>query len=293
MKPILEKLLPQPDASFSVSAKGQPLFDPFLHKHDMFELTYMPRIKAQRFIGDNVREIDDSELVLLAPNLIHCWHILRAEEQTISALVIHFSEDFMGSDFFKKPELSGFQKLMKLAQRGIKFNGKLVKDIVSLMQDMRAEPPIRRFITLLRIFEIMADASSDNYEMIASANYKTLRDEKEYKKINQIYGYVQQNYMENISLQTAADIANLSPSAFCRYFKKCTHKTFIEFVKEVRISRACHMLRDQHISIAEVGYACGYNNMANFNRQFRQVTQKNPRTYQRLFSFEANGTRKF
>lgn len=286
MKPLAETLLPQPHESFSISIKNQPLFDPFLHKHDVYELTYMPKIKAQRFIGDSVREIHDSELVLLAPNLIHCWHILQAEEQTIPALVIHFAEDFMGSSFFSKPELSAFQKLMKLAQRGIKFNGELAEKIVSYMDAMRSQEPLQRLISLLQIFEMMSEAPSDAYELIASTDYRTVRDEKEYDKMNRVYSYVQQNYGQHISLEEAAEIVSLSPSAFCRYFKKCTHKTFIEFVKEVRISRACHLLREGHLSIAEIGYTCGYNNLANFNRQFRQVTQKNPRNYQKLFSQE-------
>lgn len=287
MKPVTETLLPQTNASFSVSVKYQPLFDPFLHSHALYELTYMPKIKARRFIGDSVEEIHDTELVLLAPNLIHCWHILTAEEPTIPALVIHFGEDFMGKDFFDKPELRGFQKLMRMAGRGIKLKGTLVKKIVPLMEAMPSQTSMKRLISLLNIFELMADASPHAYEMIASTHYKTLPDERHYDKINKVYAYVQQQYMHTISLQAAAEMANLSPSAFCRYFKKCTHKTFIEYVKEVRISHACHLLRQNNVSIAQVGYACGYNNMANFNRQFRQVTQKNPRTYQQLFTLES------
>jgi AraC-like DNA-binding protein len=94
-----------------------------------------------------------------------------------------------------------------------------------------------------------------------------------------IYRYVDQNIGDEIHLETAAEKVNLSVPAFCRYFKKLTGKTFSHFVNEVRIAQAASLLKEEHLSISDVCFACGFNNLSYFNKQFREITGLNPKAY--------------
>lgn len=84
------------------------------------------------------------------------------------------------------------------------------------------------------------------------------------------------SYKENISLQEIADIASMTPQAFCKYFRERTQKTLTEFINEVRISHACKMLYSEEYSIEQVCYDSGFNSPSNFNRQFKKTVQMTP-----------------
>jgi AraC-like DNA-binding protein len=78
----------------------------------------------------------------------------------------------------------------------------------------------------------------------------------------------------------------MNKAAFCRYFKKITNKTYFEFLNEIRIGYACKMLiEDKNQNITDIAYSSGFNNMSNFNRQFKLIKGKSPSTYLKLRKF--------
>ena len=98
-------------------------------------------------------------------------------------------------------------------------------------------------------------------------------------RINDVVNYVIENYKNNISLSEAAEIVNMSESSFSRYFMKTTGNRFSEFVSRIRLGRACVMLYETDDQIATIAFASGYNNLANFNRQFIKLKGMTPREY--------------
>jgi len=88
------------------------------------------------------------------------------------------------------------------------------------------------------------------------------------------------NFQNKIRLNEVASLIGLSEGAFCSFFRKSTKKTFTEFIKEVRVSYACKILgADEDRSISQICFESGYNNFANFNRQFKEITKLSPKEY--------------
>ena len=81
------------------------------------------------------------------------------------------------------------------------------------------------------------------------------------------------------NLVLSASVINLTPTSFCRYFKQPTQKPFTRYLNEVRISYACKLLREQHFTITRIGYESGFQNLSNFNRQFKKIKRMTPRSY--------------
>jgi AraC-like DNA-binding protein len=71
----------------------------------------------------------------------------------------------------------------------------------------------------------------------------------------------------------------MSTTAFCRYFKTHTRKTYIEFLNEIRINNACMMLQKEDAAVTEVCYQVGFNNLSNFNRAFKKIMKQTPMEY--------------
>ncbi len=84
-------------------------------------------------------------------------------------------------------------------------------------------------------------------------------------------------------LSDAAELVYMEPSSFCRYFKKKTSRTFIDYVKNVRIGMAARLLAETDKQITQICYDCGYNNLANFNHYFKQIMKKTPSEYRKAF----------
>ena len=95
--------------------------------------------------------------------------------------------------------------------------------------------------------------------------------------------FIVNNFSADIQLSEIAQLANLTESSFCRYFKSRTHKTFSQFLNEIRILNACKLLINSNMTIAQICYDVGYNNISHFNRQFKLKTRLTAKEYKRKY----------
>ena len=91
------------------------------------------------------------------------------------------------------------------------------------------------------------------------------------------------NIQEGINLEDASAVLNMSPSSFCRFFKKKTGLTFMEYVKNVKVGIAAKLLAETDKQITEICFESGYNNLANFNLYFKAKMGETPSKYRKNF----------
>lgn len=102
-------------------------------------------------------------------------------------------------------------------------------------------------------------------------------------RVNTVYQYISDHYRDNLSLKAVAAQVNMSSSAFCRFFKKRTGKTFSRFLNELRIGYACKLLMESDDTATQICYNGGFNNFSYFSRQFKKITQLTPMKYKKQF----------
>jgi len=194
-------------------------------------------------------------------------------------IVVQMKEDFLGPHFLDVIEMGAIKELFERAKSGLVFYGATKWDIgerLSRMVDMNS---FDRLLELLRVLNILA-YSPDCYSL--NLNHQALEIKpQEKQRIRAIYDFIEQNYQRQFSLEEVAEQVNMTVPAFCRFFKKHTHKTFVAILNEYRIARACALLGEEHANIANVGYECGFNNLSHFNKQFRLYTGKTPTGYRK------------
>ena len=283
MKPILLQIPKSNKASFLVALDEGPYFYTPLHFHITCQLTLILDGKGTRFVGDNIERFEEGEIVFLGSNIPHVFRNDPAYYEPDSKLVaraIHafFMPDFLGEKFWKLPELAPINKLLEQAERGIKVTGKTNLIVGEKLQRMLELEGFARMIELFNILQILA-ASSD-LELLASSVVNQSLKKSDSSKINDVFNYVMHHFSEQIKLDDVAAVASMSPTAFCRYFKKNTKKTFSEFLNEIRIGHACKLITEEKYPIAEVAFLCGYKNISNFNRRFKTIMGVTPSEYQ-------------
>ncbi|WP_159520414.1 AraC family transcriptional regulator [Sunxiuqinia indica] len=253
-----------------------------VHSHKNFELNFILSGAGKRIVGNNISSFERNDLVLLGPNLPHCWEILQTTKQEPpKCIVIHFYENLISSDFFNKPELEKIVDLLKQAEAGIFFYGSRIPKIKSILKELTTQQGLNSYISLLRIFNLLIEC--DKREYLSQQPISDTAFDKDFNQINKIYEYVFQHIQEEIKLNEVASLLNMAPGSFCRFFKKKTHLTFMEYVIKIRIGYAAKMLAETEKQITEIGYDCGYNYLANFNHYFKKIMGKTPSEYRKEF----------
>ena len=136
---------------------------------------------------------------------------------------------------------------------------------------------LRRFILLL---ELLQQISKANYKSLSSFIYDKTYTDIEGNRMRNVFEYTMEHYNSEISLSTIAEVSTMTKNAFCKYFKKRTNKTYVQFLNELRIEHACKLLRSQKdLSIIEIAEITGFNNISNFNRQFKKIKKTNPNAF--------------
>jgi AraC-like DNA-binding protein len=237
-------------------------------------------------MGNHIGNFSDGDLMFIGSNLPHVWKndkdfYCNIKDLFVDVYVIQFREDALGKDFFELPEFSQIKKLFKQGQQGLllKENGKRV--ISNLIKSVYHSTGVERISLFLKLLETIA--SESNYELLSSIGYADSVNTKDTERINKVINFLMENYTHEINLDELATLVNLNKSSFCRYFKNRTHKTLSTFLNEVRIAHACKLLINTNMTVSQICYETGYNNISHFNRQFKQITNSTAKEYAKKY----------
>ena len=283
IKPFFETLSPTDNSSFLVRKFEVDAFTFPYHFHPEFELALVTKGEGKRYVGNHMDYYKVGDLVLLGSNLPHCWKTDPVvKENTGSSIVIQFSGDFIGNEFFEKTELSGIRELLLKSKRGISYHNAEIKTVKDKMMSISNEKiACKRLILLL---DILHDLSvCDKYVLLDTESNISVQPSSEMERINSIIGYIIDNFKFDVSLVEAARLANMTKNAFCKYFKKITGKTFIEVVIDYRLNYANQQLIHTNKTITDICYGCGFNDVAHFSRMFKTKMKLSPLQYRNSF----------
>ena len=185
--------------------------------------------------------------------------------------------DFLGANFFNLPELRNIKSLLDTCKGGIAFHGNTKLKIGDKIEVLEYQTDFQRLISILNILNELG--KSKEYTLLNAEGFSMKTEVKDNDRINVIFNYVKTNFREEITLDSIASLVNMTVPSFCRYFKKITNKTFIQFTNEYRLVHASKLLAEQKMSITEVCFECGFNNFSHFNKSFKKFTGQNPSEY--------------
>lgn len=288
MKPALEYLPRESDHSFVVKYFDYNYYPTPWHYHPEYEIVMVIESTGKRFIGDAVSDFEPGNLAFIGPNIPHTYknddrYYEEGSKLRAKSIVIHFTEASLGADFLALPESRIITRLFDQSLHGIDISGHTRDRIATKLHEIVELKGIRRWLCLVDI--LIEIAESKECEAITNASVIGF-NEKESRRLCNVLDWITNNFENNISLSDAAKVAQMNDNAFSRFFSQRTRKTFSSFVQELRLQKAAKLLIENEMTVTEVCYECGYNNISNFNRQFLHQYQLNPLRYRKLFCRE-------
>ncbi|MEJ7736975.1 MAG: AraC family transcriptional regulator [Chitinophagaceae bacterium] len=281
MKALYTQVLLQPENSFKTYLKVKKEFDAPWHYHPEYELTFIINSNGVRYVGNSIETFEKGDLILLGPNLPHCWKNTGIQNELCSSFVIQWKEDFLGTELPLIPEFKNIHKLLQLSKKGIKFNKKIALEFGNKYNSLLTFPPFEKYISFLGWLNEMSQINE--YTTLCEQGFTSDLNYENSKRINIVYQYLKEHYNEKIALSDVALLVNMSEEAFSRFFSKTIQKPFFSFLNEYRINIATKLLIETDMQVAEICYSCGYESLPFFYRQFIKYKNCPPQAYRKKF----------
>ncbi len=257
--------------------KGDTFYEK-LHQHKEIQISLVLSGEGTFVIGDCVGDYKANDIFVIGENLPHVFKRDHNSEIETEMISIFFSKNCFGENFFELPEFDHFQLFLNDAVLGLKVQSNKEK-LITAISKIKNDSKFDQFLNFMNILNLISRAEIKKLSSLI--NLKKYAG-NEGKRMSDIFQYTMDNFHKEISLHDVAYIANMTPNAFCRYFKQRTTKTFVNFLIDIRIGNACKLLaKNNDLSITEISYKSGFNNLANFNRKFKALKGITPSEYRR------------
>jgi len=283
MKGVHQHLPKEVDQSFIVYQEKLPF--PKYHYHPEYELAFIIEGRGTLLVGDYVDHFRENDLVFIGPYLPHehrCdpQYFGPSGEFAGRAVVIQFTHDFLGETFLKVPENKNLNSFLSNSSRGCRIVGKDRHQIVDGMHRMVEGTLSDRLYILMEIFNTFS--SLNEYSLLSSSGFDDPYRNEGSGSIGKSIEYIIQNFQKDIKIKDLLDLTQMSSSRFSNEFRKVTRMSFKSYLNQVKISYACRLLAQGEMNVSEAAFQAGFENLSNFNRQFKRINKITPSQYARI-----------
>jgi len=285
MSSVLKETTPLSDKDcFYIVERHKSEFLFPLHSHKDYELNFVeggPGVK--RVVGDSVEEIGNYDLTLIAgDNLEHAWEQGNCTAGDVREITIQFSPELFTDELLSKSQFSSIRKMLIKAEHGLAFSLRTIMKVYNLLDSLASEDaPFDQFLHFLKILNELSEA--DDSRVLSSSSFAHAERDTESRRVLKVKQFVNDHYSEDLRLEQLAGLVGMAPSAFSRFFRQRTGRTVMDYIIDIRLGNAARMLVDTTQGISEICYACGFNNLSNFNRVFKAKRGYTPRDFRTLF----------
>ncbi len=263
--------------------RGAHFYDK-LHQHPQLQLTLILEGKGQFLSGDYVGRFQPGDVFFLGENVPHVFrsdseYFESESELIVAGNTVFFDFQTLGKAGLEVEELNSLQKFREMAGSCFQVKGEILDELSGILSEFSAFQGLERFLFGIKFFMLLDSAKS---ELIPLNQSSPNLNERDGTRMNQVMQFLLENRFQTINLDQAAEKANLSKEAFCRFFKLRTGKTFTQYLQQLRIAEAQKLLLETDLGIAEIAFRVGYENLSYFNRSFKKLSAKSPRHYRAI-----------
>ncbi|SFD78017.1 AraC family transcriptional regulator [Spirosoma endophyticum] len=286
---VLEYTPPVPkEDSVVVDEDILPNFYDYFHRHKQLQLTLIIKGEGTLMAGNYSQTFKPGDIYILGVNQPHIFksaptHFANPQKGNSHAIHVYFDQDRIPNAFFSLPEMESISNFLASTQNGFQLPSEYAGYVTKILLKLRNKSNLDRLLHILKLFHYFSQEVR-GWKSLGSGFANTSLSDYEGLRMNDVFQYTLEHYAENITLNRIAEIANITPHAFCKYFKKHTRKTYNTFLNEIRINEACKKIINSHYDgISTIAYSTGFNSATNFNRVFRKTTGMSPRDYIREY----------
>ncbi len=281
MNDIQQEIVPiTSDDLFIILNHPDAKFDYPIHCHPEYEINVVMKTEGTRVVGDSEESFADLDIVMTGPYVPHVW---KSDLVTNHVITIQFSKELLNFQMISKRLFMPIRQMLVDSMQGLQFYG---EDAVRIKDEIIELTRMQGFGTATKFLEILNSLAHASRRKLVTNMYESevLISQSKSRRISKVCRYIEENLSRKISLADVALLVNMSESAFSHFFKKKTGISFITYVNNLRVAKACDLLASTSLSASEICYDCGFNNKSNFIRIFTKRKKMTPIEYRNYIS---------
>ena len=194
-------------------------------------------------------------------------------------ITIQFSSDLFFKSFIHKNQFDSIRRMLERAQKGLCFPMSAILKVYSMLDTLASEN--QGFYAVLKFMTILYELSlfEEEARTLSSSSFAKIDIHSDSRRVQKIQEYINLHYKEEIRLNQLADMVGMTAVSFSRFFKLRTGKNLSDYLIDIRLGFASRLLVDSTMSVAEICYDCGFNNLSNFNRIFKKKKECSPKEF--------------
>lgn len=249
-----------------------------MHQHELWELSYIITGSGTRVIGQTCASFSSGDLVLLPPNIPHCWKFDEADTNTngdIENITVLFSSHVIERLVEAFPnELAEILNPLRNLHEALTFSDIDNKSLAQMLLLMRLQTQAEQLISFFQLLLMMAHSKDSQ----VVGRQETVEPDK--LLLDKIQTYISCNAHRSITIEQIARHVGMNRQRFCEEIKRLTGRTFVAYLNEYRIEQVCINIREKRYkSVAEAAYHAGFNDVSYFHRIFRNIKGVTPKKY--------------
>lgn len=247
------------------------------HYHPEFELTLTRGAQGIRYVGGDVAQFDELDLVLVAPNQAHTWHSRRqCDDNRIQ--VVFFTQDWLHALAASGlPELTAFNEWLGTVREGVVFSPACIDEVLPAFDRLHTQRDLARLASLLRILDVLRrDRQAQRLGGPPGVHGGDQR-------LDAALAYLHANYLRPITLADAALAASTSASTLKRLLRAHLNTSLVALLIQLRVGHACHLLVSTDLPVGLVASGSGFANPGHFFALFRRRHGMSPADFRRRY----------
>lgn len=283
MPAYLEKIRFKNDESFFIGVFQDNLEKSTWHYHNHYEISFITEGSGKRIVADSMEEFHPGDLVFIGPNLPHVWIADKGStgptSRTLETVFLQFTSKILPNQLLALPEFKYIKRALDISERGIQITGQTLNEVSEIMLQLPYLNNFERMLHFFRLMDILG--KSDQFNFLASEEHLKVHQKPVNKRIAVIHEYLMNHYREEVNLAKLAALVHMAKGSLCRFFKTNIGMTLFEYLNHLKVEFACKLLMDKDLSIQNVCFDSGFNNLSHFNKQFRKATGIPPTEYRK------------
>lgn len=277
MQYITEKFIftkEKPFAVFITEAKQT-----MMHRHDCLEINMVLNGRGHYYIGDCEYELSPGDIFVIN----NMEHHLAVKDKELSMIVFIFDQSFVWEASEENDYLKLFYSRKHSFSNKIKTDNEVYVKIKNTIEEINRENMERQegWQSIIKSWLKVLLGQLYRYYNLDSALVTDGSEYNNYKRIETVVEYINNNYSEGLKLEELAELAMMNKSYFSTYFSSVMGVSVFEYVEKVRMKNAKRLLRITDMTVLDIALQCGYKSNAYFDRVFKKVTGLTPFKYRK------------
>ncbi|MEZ8354747.1 AraC family transcriptional regulator [Vibrio splendidus] len=249
------------------------------HRHEEYEIAIHRHFAGHSFIGHHQSDVFHNHMILVGPDLPHAIYSEESadDQRVCETHVVWFRKDWIEPLIDSCRELEPLRAMLEGSKKGLQFSPSSAEKAADLLDRVMEKPPHQQLLTLFSLFSVLLD--DEEVVQLINPIFKAGEGDEISDKLDKVEAFLMNHFIQDISVNDLASHLYISESSVRRLFQKHYKESFSQRLKKIRLNVACDLLINTSLPVSLILEKVGYDNQANFNRQFKSYKQVTPTQY--------------